>query len=321
MKITLLALSLFVGIGNGCTTIGPGSPVSISDLPNCFNANYDKAKNLFTMTNIVGNEVNQQCLLTVGPRGDVSSVARVSAGDYRIYFANGGGGGAGGSLQGYIGYAGYPGGGGGGGGAGADERQETVSLTEGVYKLTIGAGGPGGNACQRFQGGFGGGPGWSGSPSNIVRVATGEVVIGIPGADVYARPSRARNDRMAGKMDGHGGFGPGQASGGRGAVAATSGSAKTAAEPGASKLASGAVGVGGAPGAVSANDFRSGAGGGGGATSAGHGGQGGGESAGQSEIPPERGLLGSGGGGGEGSISECDAGARGGHGYIALRRT
>jgi hypothetical protein len=286
----------------------------MSDLPNCFDTNYDKERALFTIRNEVGNVVNQQCLLTVAPRGDIASASRLMAGRYRVYLANGGGGGAGGSLQGSSFGGGASGGGGGGGGAGAMETQATVNLTEGVYKLTIGAGGPGGSACQPIPG-YGGGPGWAGSPSNMVRVATGEVVIGTPGADTYARPTRAQSERMAGKMDAHGGSGPGQASGGHGTRPDT----KDSADPGESKLASGRPGVGGAPGSVSEADKFSGAGGGGGATSVGRGGGGGGESPGQKKITPERGSLGSGGGGGEGSTSECDPGARGGHGYIILR--
>ena len=42
-------------------------------------------------------------------------------------------------------------------------------------------------------------------------------------------------------------------------------------------------------------------------------------SLGDRDVPPVRGTLGSGGGGGEGTRSECDPGARGGDGYIALR--
>jgi hypothetical protein len=63
------------------------------------------------------------------------------------------------------------------------------------------------------------------------------------------------------------------------------------------------------------------AGGGGGATTLASGGAGGGESPGSPNRPPQRGALGSGGGGGEGSKFECDAGAPGGHGFIALRPT
>ena len=123
MKITKLALSLLVGIGTGCTTVPPAPLVSMSDLPNCFDTNYDKERGLFTIKNDVGNPVNQQCLLTVGPRGDVvsellggiwdvvtglltveprgdvASASRLTAGSYTVYLANGGGGGAGGTCK------------------------------------------------------------------------------------------------------------------------------------------------------------------------------------------------------------------------------
>lgn len=334
MKITKLTLSLMLVIGAGCTTALAAPLVSKSNLPNCFNTNYDKERGLFTMKDVVGDPVNQQCLLTVRSRKSVASASALTAGRYRVYLANGGGGGAGGSVQSST----SSGGGGGGGGAGAAETQATINLTEGVYKLTIGAGGPGGTACQPSVG-FGGGPGWLGSPSNIVRVATGEVVIGAPGADSYARPSRAKNEQMAGKIDAHGGTGPGQASGGHGDRPASTFKIEDEATPGASKLASpaaskpatpaaskpvsGRLVAGGGAGSVAVDDKSSGAGGGegggGGATRIGAGGEGGGESAGQKDVAPEHGTLGSGGGGGEGSSSACYPGARGGHGYISLR--
>lgn len=330
MKITKLTLSLMVVIGTGCTTVPPAPPVSMSDLPNCFDTNYDKARGLFTMKNAVGDPVNQQCLLTVHSRRSGASATGLTAGSYRVYLASGGGGGAGGTLQ----VSGSTGGGGGGGGAGAAETQATINLTEGAYKLTIGAGGPGGTACQPSAG-FGGGPGWVGSPSNMVRVATGEVVVGTLGADSYARPTRDQNEQLAGKMDAHGGSGPGQASGGHGERPASTYKIEDEATPGASKLASppaskqanpavskpvsGRLVAGGGAGSVSEDDKNSGAGGGGGATSIAAGGEGGGESTGQKDIAPEHGTLGSGGGGGEGSSSGCYPGARGGDGYIALR--
>ena len=319
MKFTKLALSLLVGVGvgAGCTSVPSVPPVSQSDLPNCFDTNYDKERGLFTIRNDAGKAVNQQCLLTVGPRGDVASPQRLTAGSYRVYLSNGGGGGAGGTLQAFLG----GGGGGGGGGAGAAETLATVNLTEGVYKLTIGTGGPGGVVCLPGLG-FGGGPGWLGSPSNMVRIATGELVIGTPEADRYVRPRPGQLGRMAGKADAHGGSGPGQASGGAGTEAAntTKQAAMVEATPGAGKLVSGVSEPGGATGTTLAADKNPGGGGGGGASSIGPGGGGGGESPGQKENPPERGSLGSGGGGGEGSLSGCDPGARGGHGFIAFRR-
>jgi hypothetical protein len=318
MKLTKPALALLVGFASGCASLTPAPSVSIADLPNCFDSNYDRERGLFTIKGDLGKKVNQQCLLTVGPRGDVAS-KQLAAGGYRIYLANGGGGGAGGTLQSFL----SGGGGGGGGGAGAAETQAPVNLSEGIYKVTIGAGGLGGTAGELQQDGFGGGVGGAGSPSNIVRAATGELVFGTPGADTYARPSRARSDRAAGKIDdAHGGSGPGQTTGGSGAHTETQGKVKVEvdATAGASKPASRRTEPGGASGTVSVSDPHSGAGGGGGATTIGQGGGGGGESPGQRENPPQRGSLGSGGGGGEGSISGTDPGARGGHGYIAFRR-
>jgi hypothetical protein len=320
MKITKLTLSLMVVIGTGCTTVPPAPPVSTSRLPNCFDSNYDKERGLFTMKNVVGNPVNQQCLLTVQSRGAVASASRLTAGRYRVYLANGGGGGGGGTSPAYNrGEQRGGGGGGGGGGAGAVETQATINLTEGVYKLTLGAGGSGGTACAPLAG-FGGGPGWLGSPSNMVRVSTGEVVIGTPGADSYVSPTRGQNEQMAGKMDAHGGSGPGQTSGGQGGHPASDFKPADEAEPGASKLASGRTGVGGEAGAdYSAADKRASEGGGGGAARLGHGGEGGGESTGREDIAPEHGSLGSGGGGGKGTATECEPGARGGNGYISFR--
>ncbi len=319
MKFTKLALSLLVGFASGCASLTPAPSVSMAGLPNCFDSNYDKERGLFTIMGDLGKKVaHQQCLLTVGARGDVASPRQLTAGTYRIYLANGGGGGAGGTLQSFL----SGGGGGGGGGAGSAETQATVNLTEGVYKITIGAGGMGGTPGELKREGFGGGVGGAGAPSNIVRVATGELVIGTHGADTYARPSRAKGDRAGGRTDdAHGGSGPGQTSGGSGADTETRSGVKvqTEATPGAGKTVSGYIEPGGATGTVSASDKHSGAGGGGGATSIAPGGGGGGESTGQRENPPVRGSLGSGGGGGEGSISEADPGARGGHGYIAFR--
>ena len=210
MKLSTLTLALMVCIGSGCASLHSTSQVATSDLPNCLDSNYDAQRSLFTIRNADARTVSQQCAL-VGPSGDTASTSRLAAGRYAITLANGGGGGAGGGQTG-----------GGGGGAGAMEERATVNLAEGMYKLTIGAGGPAGGGCADFRTvTFPGGPGWAGSPSNIVRVATGEVILGTPGADTYARPSRGENERLSGKQDGHGGSGPGQATGGDGGSAAT----------------------------------------------------------------------------------------------------
>jgi hypothetical protein len=305
MKISTLTLALMACIGSGCANVPSAPQVATSGLPNCFDSNYDARLDLFTIRNADASTASQQCVLVVGPSGDAVSPSRLAAGSYTIFLANGGGGGAGGGQTG-----------GGGGGAGAREERATVALAEGIYKLTIGAGGPGGAACADFRTvTFPGGPGWAGSPSNIIRVATGEVILGTPGADTYARPSRSENERLSGRQDGHGGFGPGQATGGAGGHDATAVSDKKEAGAGASNLATGRTGVGGEAGAAPKVVSDSG-GGGGGATSKGAGGGGGGETPRDVNIASERGSLGSGGGGG----GECDPGSRGGHGYVALRR-
>ncbi|GEM_PF-937159 len=404
MKIIKLALAALAGAGAGCATAPSAPRVAISKLPNCFESNYDAPRGLFTIkdlndiwANPTKNPANQQCLLTVGPSGGAASASPPTAGRYAVYLANGGGGGAGGTLQSPI--HGVAGGGGGGGGAGAKEMRAAVYLAEGACKLTIGAGGPGGHVCTPVSN-LAGGPGWAGSPSNIVNVATGEVVAGVPGADAYARPTIYQNEKLAGKgRPGQGGSGPGQTSGGAGARPESSDAHSEPAEAGASTgkpvqsgvgfalgsvprdadrprgggsvsdagtaakghaetqsqgdlpparsslgsgggiearsgpiytadtgtgpsgLASEGAGVGGAPGFTYRGGSHPSAGGGGGATHEGAGGSGGGENWRHREQPPVRGSLGSGGGGGEGSRIGCDAGAPGGHGYIAFRRT
>lgn len=329
MIATRLTLSFLAAVSAGCSSVPPGPVIATSDLPDCFDTSFDAQRNLFTMMNERVGGANQQCLLTVRSPGDAPTGWQLAAGNYRVFLANGGGGGAGGTVQGTGsvwrrgGVGGGDSGGGGGGGAGALETQTSVDLAAGVYKLTLGAGGPGGSVCMPGSG-FSGGPGWVGSPSSMVLVSTGELIAGTAGADSYVRPSRARNELNAGdKMDGRGGTGPGQSSGGHSAVNATGANSATIAaqaESGTSLLASGSHGRAGAAGRGISSDGRSGGGGGGGATAAGYGGSGGGESAGQMERPPQRGSLGGGGGGGEGSTTACDAGARGGHGYIALRK-
>ncbi len=305
MKLTTLFVSLLAA-----------GPVAATGLPDCLQSNYDAQADLFTVKNTGRDIVNQKCVLTVGPRGGDTTRSRLGAGSYTVSLANGGGGGAGGTQQRGHG-AGAGGGGAGGGGAGARESVTRVDLAEGSYMLTIGAGGPGGSACVFAPYYMTGGPGWAGSPSNIVSLATGNTVAGAPGADAYARPSRAQHDKSVVLRDGRGGSGPGQTSGGHGGTSSSATGAVILAESGQSTRATtGAVGMGGIPGG---NEDLTTAGGGGGATSRGDGGGGGGEGLGRPNRLPERGTLGSGGGGGEGGRFECDAGARGGHGFIAVR--
>jgi len=311
------------------------APAYAADLPSCAAANYDAARDLFTLNKsntaisldhpLKSQIVNQQCLLTVLPvnspaRRDAAAqagpnrAAGLPARRYVVYLSNGGDGGAGGTQREN---------GGGGGGAGAVQQRQVVALSPGVYKLTLGAGGPGGNACN---GTFGGGPGWSGSPTSIMRVSDGVTVAGAAGADVWARPTRRANDKSAGVLDGHGGTGAaGQASGGAGgsigpglqsgAVSGTTDVAGPAGPTGRIVEAGGQPGAGDHP--VLGPNIGGGGGGGAGME---NGGGGAGETDGRFlDKLAVSGGLGAGGGGGAGFLNQCSAGAPGGNGYIALR--
>lgn len=187
MKITTLAVSILAALGAGCATEIPlrAPALALTELPDCYSANYDAQLDLFTLRNAGPLLVNQQCLLSVGPGAGVSA-SRLKAGRYTIHVSNGGGGGA------------------------------------------------GGNACVFAPFYIPGGPGWLGSPSNMVRVDSGEVIAGTIGAENYVRPTHAQNEKLAGKMDGHGGSGPGQtrgAHGGRAESAMPAPRAVTASSP------------------------------------------------------------------------------------------
>lgn len=321
MKITTLSLAILAVIGAGCSTVPSQGVVATAELPNCFDSNYSAADQLFTIKNPAGKIVNQQCVLTVAPRGKASP-GQLTAGSYMVSVSNGGGGGAGGTMHDGTKFPGVNhGGGGGGGGAGAAELQRKLNLTEGVYRITIGAGGPGGSKCSGPPNNFGGGPGWIGSPTNIVRLATGELLLGAAGAETYVRPSRSQNEKSAGPRDGHGGSGPGQTTGGQGTSFTAAGNAAKVATAGAETRSPSQTESGGAPGNVLPNDKQAdpGPGGGGGATNQGDGGKGGGDLPKHKNQSPQRGTLGSGGGGGAGDLYGCAAGASGGHGFVAFQ--
>jgi hypothetical protein len=171
---------------------------------------------------------------------------------------------------------------------------------------------------------LGGGPGYPGAPTGLVALNNGSVVAGASGADSWKRPSRSQLEKMVGNKDGHGGTGPGKAPGGNGGFN-TPARAFGASEGGTNP----APWVAGTPGdngtgvlPVVATGI--GAGGGGGA-GLGNGGEGGGLAAPKRaqtiEVLPEVGGLGAGGGGGEGRETFCTAGAAGGPGYMAFRRS
>lgn len=132
MKFTKPVLCLVAVFGTGCAMLPAPAPLAASDMPNCFESNYDAQRGLFTLNSAASEAARQQCLRTVVPRGTNALSSRLAAGgDAGVLAANkarpGNGGGAT-SL-----------GDGGDGGGGRSRRQEDPP-----ERGTLGSGGGGG---------------------------------------------------------------------------------------------------------------------------------------------------------------------------------
>ncbi len=190
-------------------------------LPRCGSSNFDRAQNAFTIRSAPADAVNQQCLITVYPKGAAPAQAgrdRASyfvEGSYVIDLMGGGGGGGGGG-----GASKDKSGGTGGGGASAAPSRTVQYLAPGEYKLTIGTGGEGGAAR--------GGRTESGNPTSLTNANTGQLIAGFPGADTWTQKSKAAGSGTGGVAA------PGGTSGasGQAAGASSSGTAPTAAQAG-----------------------------------------------------------------------------------------
>lgn len=273
-----------------------GSAVAQNALPQCGSANFDQAQNVFTIVNPATGAVNQQCLITVLPRGAVPDpqfpAPYFVEGRYTIELSGGGGGGSGGASRDK---------GGGGGGAGAAPAQVVKYLAPGVYKLTIGTGGYGGSAD--------GGRTGHGNPTSLTNFNTGQLIFGFQGADVWTPGSQAAGDGRGGQA---------VAGGSRGGSGGDSGPGAEEPAQSGGELQTG--GYSGRPGQAGSDNGRSGqanAGGGGGA-GVGDGGAGQSEN---SDVAAGIGTLGAGGGGGRGGRNTAAAGGQGGHGFIRLAQS
>jgi hypothetical protein len=169
MKTAKLALIIA-----GCAAI---PAFAQSGSPQCGVTNFDRARALFTITNPSPGSVNQQCFVTVVSKAEWSggmpdfSTSQIVEGNYEIS-ASGGGGGAGGAARSARGYD----------GADAMPFKRTVYLSPGVYRLTIGAGGQGGQAfVTEDQGGRGG----DGAPTSISEAYAGQTLAGYPRAESW----------------------------------------------------------------------------------------------------------------------------------------
>ncbi len=157
--------------------------------PQCVPANFDQARNIFTVMNPTADAVNQQCFLTVHARGAMPDQSRqypaFVEGSYVIELSGGGGGGGGGASASKD-----RSGGGGGGGASAARSRSVQYLAPGVYKLTLGTGGEGGR--------HDGGRTESGNPTSLTNANTGQLIAGFQGADVWAQRSVAAGSGSGG---------------------------------------------------------------------------------------------------------------------------
>lgn len=291
-----------------CLAVSAVTAMAQDAVPACGAANFDQTRNAFTIVNPAADGVNQQCLLTVYPMGTTSEQTRQYPafypieGSYVIELSGGGGGGGGGASKDQ---------GGGGGGAGAAPSRTVQYLTPGTYKLTIGTGGEGGRAN--------GGRTEGGNPTSLTDAATGKLIAGFAGADVWRQRTKAASDGSGGMAAAGGSSG---GSGGDKHASDGMKSEKSAESGGASQTAgySGKAGQAGGESGRSASAeggpvvAQSNAGGGGGA-SVGSGGSG--ESVNRSAAAGA-GDLGGGGGGGRGGVNRADSGGRGGHGFIRL---
>ena len=271
--------------------------------PPCGFSNFDQSQKIFTVMNPVAGAVNQQCILTVYPRNEMPSQAQqypasyLAAGRYAIELTGGGGGGSGGGSTDQ---------GGGGGAAGALPLRTVVNLSPGQYKLTLGTGGEGGSP-------YGGRTG-DGNPSSLTNAATGQLIAGFAGADVWRHQTVAADHGEGGAAQSGGGSG---GDGGHG-----DGKSAEVAESGGQLANANNSAIPGQPGNESIRADQSTAGrihkrhgGGGGGVSVGSGGDG--ESA-NGNVLAGAGDLGGGGGGGRGGENTAEAGNRGGHGLIRL---
>lgn len=169
MKTAKLAL-----IVAGCAAI----PAFAQDgSPQCGATNYDRARNVFTITNPSSGSVNQQCFITVVSKQEWNgglpdfSTSQLVEGNYEIS-ASGGGGGAGGAAQSARGYD----------GADAIPFMHKRYLSPGVYRLTIGAGGQGG---QAFLTEDRGGRGEDGAPTSLSEAYSGQTIVGYARAESW----------------------------------------------------------------------------------------------------------------------------------------
>jgi hypothetical protein len=197
-KLTLMFLA--------CAAAIPAFAQNTTD-SRCGTTNFDRNQNMFTIANPTSGTANQQCFITVVPKGswtggnpDLAS-SQLVEGNYEIALSGGGGGGGGGAGGDAEHKRTGGGGGDGGNGGSAAAAVTTVRyLQPGVYRLTIGSGGQGGASD--------GGRGADGAPTSLSNAHSGDTVAGFSRAEswdgsyplvaqAYSGPSAKSGERGA----------------------------------------------------------------------------------------------------------------------------
>jgi hypothetical protein len=166
----------------------------------CGETNYDRSTNSYTIVRPMAGVLNQQCFITVVPKSEWTggspdmANSRFVEGNYNVALSGGGGGGAGGadgSGQRNASTAG------GDGGDGALAFNGIRYFKPGVYRVTIGAGGLGGEHALR---------GIDGAPTSVSDASTGQTIAGFPRAEYWdgTYPQRASASREATGRNGAG---------------------------------------------------------------------------------------------------------------------
>jgi len=146
---------------------------------NCGITNFDRGRNVFTIVNPASGTPNQQCFITVVPKQEWSGGApdpassRFIEGNYEVELSGGGGGGGGATRE----VRGYDGG-------DAIPVKHMRYLSPGVYRLTIGASGQGGQSCLTEDQG---GRGDDGAPTSLSEAYSGQTIVGFPSAESWDR--------------------------------------------------------------------------------------------------------------------------------------
>lgn len=168
-KLALMSLA--------CSAAIPAFAQNTTDAQ-CGTTNFDRSRGAYTIVNPTLDTPNQQCFITVVPKAswpggapDLAS-SQLVEGNYAVELSGGGGGSGGSAIRTGLGFD----------GADAVPFKSTRYLAPGVYRLTMGAGGKGGQPCLTEELG---GRGADGAPTALSQAHTGQTIAGFPRAEYW----------------------------------------------------------------------------------------------------------------------------------------